>query len=86
MIVALAATLTVLGIGLAPVLGDSYYASRAQHELNAVSRETARSDEESTRQMESEIAKSRQEFAVTNRRLERLAAAERRERRRDSHH
>lgn len=84
-IVVLAATLTVLGIGLAPMLGDSYYAAREHRELNAVAHETAR-DEESARQMESEIAKSRQEFAVTNKHLERLAAAQRRERRRDSHH
>lgn len=65
LIIALSAVLITLGVGLAPMLADSFFAAKAQRELNAISQETERADEESVRQMEAEQAKSRREEAAT---------------------
>ena len=60
------------------MLTDSYFAGKAKSELNAVSQETQRADEQSLRQMEAEQAKSRKEYAAIQAHIGQLQAGGRR--------
>ncbi len=77
-IIVLSGVLITFGIGLGPMLTDSYFAGKAKSELNAVSQETQRADEQSLRQMEAEQAKSRKEYAAIQAHIGQLQAGGRR--------
>ncbi len=55
LIVVLSAALATFGIGLAPMLGDSYYAGKERTELSTLAREQKR-DEAESRRAEEELA------------------------------
>jgi uncharacterized protein HemX len=77
LIIALSALLISLGIGLGPMVVDSYFAGKAQHELNAVSSETERSDAESQRELEEQLAQTRREGAATQAHIRALQESQR---------
>ncbi|HME02714.1 MAG TPA: hypothetical protein VKG38_06735 [Solirubrobacteraceae bacterium] len=77
LIIALSTVLITLGIGLAPMLADSYFAGKAQRELNAVSQETRRADQESDRKLQAEDAKLHEEERATEVRIAQLRSRRR---------
>ena len=60
-IIVLSGVLITFGIGLGPMLTDSYFAGKAQSELNTVSKETERADEESKREFQAQMARLHRE-------------------------
>ena len=77
LIIALSVILMSLGFGLGGMLVESYFAGRAQRELNAISSETQRLEAESERQLQERLAKVRKEGAATQARFRALEERER---------
>ncbi len=64
-IIVLSGVLITFGIGLGPMLTDSYFAGKARSELNTVSKETESANEESNRQFKAQMTRIHREEAET---------------------
>lgn len=69
LIIVLCGLLVTFGVALLPMITDSYFAAKANHELRVVANETQRAEEESRRQFHAEMAKLHKEEAATDARI-----------------